>query len=171
VLLYTTARHSAPALTVLTASAPPNCAHSTGLFFIHRQQGRHRLVCALECLGGFSPPSKKATDAAAVHGTHVSVPALGTNVYTFLRRAILSSWQAEWHSDLGSKLRLLKPSVQEWQSSFRAVRKDEVTLARLWVGHTRLKHGPLSRGQPSRCPSWCTALVMPKPAVPVTLTA
>jgi hypothetical protein len=57
-------------------------------------------------------------------------------------------WQDEWDSAVGNKLSMVKPSVQERQS-FRAVRKDEVTLTRLQIGHTRLTRGHLVRGEPA----------------------
>jgi ribonuclease HI len=77
------------------------------------------------------------TIAAAMRGPLVSDRAQSTDVCSCLRRAILSSWQAQWDSALGNKFRMVKPSVQEWQSSVRALKKDEVTLACLRIGHSR----------------------------------
>jgi hypothetical protein len=48
-------------------------------------------------------------------GPLVSDRALGTDVCTCLRRAILSSWQATWDSAVGNELRMVRSSVQEWQ--------------------------------------------------------
>jgi hypothetical protein len=42
---------------------------------------------------------------------------------------------------------MVKPSVQVWQSSFSVVRKEEFSLTRLRIGHTRLTHGHLLRGE------------------------
>jgi hypothetical protein len=50
---------------------------------------------------------------------------------------------------MGRSSRLMKPSVQEWQSPLGAVRKDQVTLKRLQIGPTRLTHGPLLGRQPA----------------------
>jgi hypothetical protein len=91
--------------------------------------------------GHCSLPDNEAADAAAVRGPFVSDRGLGTDVCSCLRRAILSSWQAEWHVALGKTLRMVTPSVKEWQSSFRAVRKAEVTLTCLRIAHTGLTHG------------------------------
>jgi hypothetical protein len=74
--------------------------------------------------------------------------ALGTDVCIWLRPAILSSWQAEWGNALGNKLRVVKPSGQDWQWLVRAVRRDEINLTRLQIGHTCLAHEHL-RGQPA----------------------
>jgi hypothetical protein len=115
--------------------------------------------------------------AAAMHGPLVSDRALGTEVSACLRRAVLSSWQVEWDSALGNKLCIVKPSVQEWQSSFRVVRRDEFTLTHLRMSHTPGTRTLVTKGADASLytlwwyVSWCTALVTPKPAAFVTLTA
>jgi hypothetical protein len=83
---------------------------------------------------------------------------IGLSALTFctcFRRSILSPWQAEWDKALGNRLRVVKPSLQETQSSFRAVRKDEVTLTRPRMGHTRRTHGHLLRGRPAPVCTHC----------------
>jgi hypothetical protein len=57
------------------------------------------------------------------------------------------SWQDEWVNTMGNKLCLVKPSVQAWHSTFCAVRKEEVTLTRLHIGHMCLTHGHLLCGE------------------------
>ena len=39
--------------------------------------------------------------------------------------------------------REIKETVQPWTSSYQKIRKDEVLLTRLRIGHTRLTHGHL----------------------------
>jgi hypothetical protein len=121
-------------------------------------------------------PGNEADDAAALHRPLVSDLALGIDVCSCLRRAILSSWQAEWDSARDKKLRVVKPSVQEWQSAFRAVRKDKVAITRLGIGHTRLTRIDTRREERRRLSvqtvvsillwhvSWWTALVTTTPA-------
>jgi hypothetical protein len=60
---------------------------------------------------------------------------------------ILSSWQDELNNAEGNKLLVLKPYVQEWQFSFKVVRKDDVTLTCFRISHTRLTHGHLLFGK------------------------
>jgi hypothetical protein len=56
---------------------------------------------------------------------------------------------------------LVKPSVQTWRSSFIAIRKEEVILTRLWIGHTRLTYGHLLCGELSSfCNNWGTPLTV-----------
>jgi hypothetical protein len=88
-----------------------------------------------------------AAKAAAFHGTLVSDRTLGSDFRIFLHRAILFSWQDEWNNAQGKKLSMVKQSVQVWQSSFSVVRKEEFSLTRLRIGHTRLTHGHLLRGE------------------------
>jgi hypothetical protein len=86
-------------------------------------------------------PGNEAANAAVMHGPRVTDRALGTERFTCPRHSILSSWQAEWHSAYGNKLRVVKPYVQQRLSSFRAARKGTATLARQTHGHL-LRGGP-----------------------------
>jgi hypothetical protein len=105
-----------------------------------RTSGQSVVFCCVHGHCGLpgSEATVKAAKAADMHGPLVSDKALGTGICACRRRVILFSWQAEWDRAVGNKLHMVKPSVQEWQSSFRAVRKDEVTLTLVRIGHTRL---------------------------------
>ena len=52
-------------------------------------------------------------------------------------------WQDEWDRWGPVKLRIVKPRLRYWTSSFHKSRHKEVVLARLRIGHTRLTHGHL----------------------------
>lgn len=53
----------------------------------------------------------EAAGATDVHRTG----AVRYDVCFFLHRAVLSLWQDEWdNNDQGNKLRVVKPSVQQW---------------------------------------------------------
>ena len=45
------------------------------------------------------------------------------------------------------KLLSIKPSLGEWQPSYRIDRKEEVTLARLSIGHSFITHSFLLKGE------------------------
>jgi hypothetical protein len=94
-----------------------------------------------------SEAADAAAKAAALHGTLGSGRTVGSDVRTLLHRAILSSWQDEWDNAQRNKLRMVKPCVQVWQSSFSVVRKAEVSLTRFRIGHTLLTHIHLLRGE------------------------
>ena len=46
-----------------------------------------------------------------------------------------------------NELHSIKPSLGEWQPSYRIDRKEEVTLARLRIGHTFITHSFLLKGE------------------------
>ena len=48
-----------------------------------------------------------------------------------------------WNSSIGNKLLDIKPTIGEYQSIVRNIRKEEVVLARLRLGHTRVTHSYL----------------------------
>jgi hypothetical protein len=130
-------------------------------------------------------PGNEAADVAAkvaaLHRMLVSDRALCSDVYTFLHCTILSSWQDKWDNAQGNKLRMLKPSVQVWLSSFSAIRKEEVTFTCLQVSHMWLTHGHLLCDDWRLSVvtvvshllwyiSWWNAHIVPKPAVSIIFT-
>ncbi|XP_073995577.1 uncharacterized protein [Rhodnius prolixus] len=59
------------------------------------------------------------------------------------------SWQREWTSVTDNKLRAIKEPVHAWDSAYRSIRREEVVVARLRIGHTRLTHSYLMCGEPT----------------------
>jgi hypothetical protein len=101
-------------------------------------------------------PGNEAADVAAMKGPLVSDRALGTNIFSCVFRAVLSSWQAEWDIALGNKLLVVKPSVQEWQGSFKTVLGEEVTLMCLRIVHTPDTRTLVTRAAGARLHTlWC----------------
>jgi hypothetical protein len=125
------------------------------LSHLHRA-GKSAVFCWIPGHSGL--PGNEAATPAALHGPLASDRGLGSDIRAFLRRAGLSMWQDECANTQGNKLRLVQPSVQAWQSSFSALRKEEVTLTLLLITHTRLTHGHLLCGEPAHScglPSLC----------------
>ncbi len=56
--------------------------------------------------------------------------------------------QSRWDVLTDNKLHSIKPILGEWAPGFRAVRREEVVLSRLRIGHTRLTHTYLLKGEP-----------------------
>ena len=54
--------------------------------------------------------------------------------------------QTSWNNSIGNKLLDIKPTIGEYQSVVRNIRK-EVILARLHIGHTRVTHSYLLQGE------------------------
>jgi hypothetical protein len=93
----------------------------------------------------------EAADAAARDATRRGTLIPGVTSMDFstaLRQSVLAKWQRDWDCTLDNKLREVKLVVHAWRSSSRPVRRDEVVVARLRIGHTRLIHGHLLSGNP-----------------------
>lgn len=76
------------------------------------------------------------------------------DLVSVMRSSIWNSWQRDWIGLENNKLRNIKPQVGSWISSCRGSRREEVVLARLRIGHSRLTHGHLmARAPPPLCPS------------------
>jgi hypothetical protein len=106
----------------------------------------------LACLVTRPPRRQPCTDRSSL---------LRPSTYVCIRLclAIISSWRTKWSNAYGNKLRVVKPSVQVWQS-FRGVRKDEVTHPSLDRSHTPGKRTFIARRVGAclyklRCPSYC----------------
>ena len=63
-----------------------------------------------------------------------------------INKYILEEWQISWNNSIGNKLLDIKPTIGEYQSVVRNIRK-EVVLARLRLGHTKVTHSYLLQGE------------------------
>ena len=70
-----------------------------------------------------------------------------SNIKPSIKRYILEEWQTSWNNSIGNKLLDIKPTSGEYQSVVRNIRKEEVVLARLRLGHTRVTHSYLLQGE------------------------
>ncbi|KAM7249245.1 hypothetical protein ACFE04_019854 [Oxalis oulophora] len=81
---------------------------------------------------------------------------------TDLLPAILAFWQQEWTASPPTSLRLLKPTLAEWETSYQRNRRNEKILARLRIGHTILTHSYFyDRSPPPICETCGTRLDVP----------
>lgn len=82
-----------------------------------------------------------------------------TNIYTVsdirssLKSQAKSTWDQLWENTEGvNKLKRIKQGTKSWISSSRQNRREEVVIARLRIGHTRLTHSFLiDRTPPPQC--------------------
>ena len=65
-----------------------------------------------------------------------------TDFKPFINRYILSKWQLSWDRATFNKLHEIKPVLGK-NTIYRSLRRDEVVLTRLRIGHTRLTHSYL----------------------------
>ena len=68
------------------------------------------------------------------------------DIYPYIRSVLNKRWQEAWANIGLNNLRLIKDTVSPWGTSYRANRREEVVLARLRIGHSRLTHGHLMGG-------------------------
>ena len=64
-----------------------------------------------------------------------------------INKYISEEWQTSWNKSIGNKLLDIKPTIGEYQSVVRNIRREEVVLARLRLGHTRVTHSYLLQGE------------------------
>ncbi|KFM73192.1 RNA-directed DNA polymerase from mobile element jockey, partial [Stegodyphus mimosarum] len=67
-----------------------------------------------------------------------------TDIRNYIKAKILSRWQELWKNQTLNKLRQVKPNLEYWES--RGNRKEDVLLTRLRIGHCRLTHQHLLKG-------------------------
>ena len=60
----------------------------------------------------------------------------------------ISQYVREWDTAVNNKLHATKPLIGEQTSAYRSVRRDEVVLSRLRLGHSYLTHSYLLKGEP-----------------------
>ena len=69
-----------------------------------------------------------------------------SNFKPSINKYILEEWQTSWNNCIGNKLLDIKPTIGEYRSVVRNIRK-EVVLDRLRLGHTRVTHSVLLQGE------------------------
>ena len=93
-------------------------------------------------------PEHDAVDLAAKQATCLpsityksDLPA--ADYKNYYRHLILKNWQNSWQNETSNKLRTIKKDPVPWATSARESRREEVILARLRIGHTRITHSHL----------------------------
>lgn len=86
-----------------------------------------------------------AKSALALQPSDLKIPY--TDFKPCINDNLRNKWQSAWNAAVNNKLHSIKPSLGEWQPSHRTDRKEEVTLARLRIGHTFLTHSFLLTGE------------------------
>ena len=83
----------------------------------------------------------KAKESLNLHPTNF--PIQFSNFKPFINRYILNNWQTSWSNRVGNKLYDIKPIIRSSQTVVRNIRLEEVVLARIRIGHTRITHSYL----------------------------
>ena len=85
----------------------------------------------------------------------------GEDYLPVLRKGFCERWQLLWTASYPNKLLALKPDLGPWKSSCTRNRLQEVSLARLRIGHTHLSHGHLMTNDPPPNCSFCRRNIIP----------
>ena len=81
---------------------------------------------------------KQAKTSLSLEPTSFKIPF--SNFKPSINKYILEEWQTSWNNSIRNKLLDIKPTIGEYQSVVRNIRREEVVLARLRLGHTRVTH-------------------------------
>ena len=88
---------------------------------------------------------KQAKTSLSLEPTSFKIPF--SNFKPSINKSILDQWQTSWNNSIGNKLHEIKPIIGEHQPVVRNIRKEEVVLARLRLGNTRVTHSYLLLGE------------------------
>ena len=104
------------------------------------------LCCVPSHIGiqGNEMVDQQAKPSLSLEPTSFKIPF--SNFKPSINKYILNQWQTSWNNSIGNKILEIKPTIGEYQSVVRNIRKEEVVLARLRLGHTRVTHSYLLLG-------------------------
>ena len=109
-------------------------------------------------IDGNEQADRHAKEAAKSQGESAYVSYPYRDFYPVIKKAIFNKWQQLWQTVDNNKLRAIKDNVSVWPSSKQKIRKTEVILTRLRIGHTKLTHGHLMEG---RVAPYCNSCIVP----------
>ena len=72
---------------------------------------------------------KQAKTSRALEPASFKIPF--SNFKPSINKYILDQWQTSWNNSIGNKLLDIKPTIGEYQSVVRNIRREEVVLARV----------------------------------------
>ena len=94
--------------------------------------------------------TKKAKESLNLEQTVFKIPF--NNYKPFINRYIFDKWQTSWNEKPFNKLKEIKPVIKESKSVISNIRREEVVLTRLRIGHTRITHSWLfNRDEQPNC--------------------
>ena len=77
-----------------------------------------------------------------------------TDLKPTIKKFISDKWQKSWDNQTQNKLHEIQEAIGEWPTGYRSIRREEVILARLHIGHTHITHSHLLKGEDAPvCPS------------------
>ena len=71
-----------------------------------------------------------------------------TDANQYISQYIRYLWKHKWDTAVNNKLHATKPLIGEQLSAYRSIRRDEVVMSRLKLGHSYPTHSYLLKGEP-----------------------
>ena len=90
---------------------------------------------------GNEKADKKAKESLHLEETVFKIPF--NNFKPFINKYVFDKWQTIWNEASFNKLKEIEPIVNNHRSSPKLSRREEIVLARLRIGHTRITHSYL----------------------------
>ena len=87
------------------------------------------------------PLTEKAKESLSLNVSMFEIPF--NNFKPAINKYILSKWQTSWDTAVFNKLHAIKPIIGNNPSFIRSLRREEIVIARLRIGHTRITHSYL----------------------------
>ena len=87
---------------------------------------------------GNEEADREAKSALNLNEPNFQIPY--TDLKPLINTYVTSKWQNSWNDCTDNKLYQIKPTIGDWPSAYRSVRREEVILARCRIGHTLFTH-------------------------------
>ena len=130
--------------------------------FLANRRGRSISFCRVPAhvgVLGNEEADKLAKDAAMNMGL-INIALPYRDLYPAIKNTFRSAWQFYWDIEINNKMREITNKIKPW-SYTHSSRRQEVSLCRLRIGHTRMTHGFLmSRDPPPYCEDCLVALTI-----------
>ena len=106
-----------------------------------QEEGKNINICKVPShvlIEGNEKADRAAKETNLIPGLHTKCIPF-KDLYPSIREYRNDLWQRHWESS-HHKLKIIKPKIEQWKSSYNQNRRKEVILARMRIGHTRLTH-------------------------------
>ncbi|XP_023210409.1 uncharacterized protein LOC111613293, partial [Centruroides sculpturatus] len=86
----------------------------------------------------------------------------GGDLKLVVKKQLAERWQIMWNAQIHNKLHEIKPMIENWTRNKQYDRRSEVILSRLRIGHTRLTHQYLLKGEEQPVCEYCNCILSVK---------
>ena len=109
---------------------------------------------------GNDTADRKAKESLKLNTFMFEVPF--TNLKPLINKFILSKWQTSWDTAVFNKLHDIKPTIGKDSSAIRNLRRDDVVITRLRIGHTRITPSFILNREEQPCCIVCNQFITVK---------